>query len=53
MYIGYLDIEEIIKQILALHLGDRQRLLRMVGNTVTGPEAQASRRHQLDNRMGY
>jgi len=47
-----MDIEEIKKQILALPLGDRQRLLREVGDTVTGPKAQASRRHQLDNKMG-
>ena len=47
-----MDIEEIKKQILALPLGDRQRLLREVGDTVTGPEVQVSRRHQLNNRMG-
>lgn len=47
-----MDIEEIKKQILALSFGDRQRLLREVGDTVAGPKAQASRRHQLDNRMG-
>jgi hypothetical protein len=33
-----MDIEEIKKQILALPMGDRQRLLREVGDTVTGPK---------------
>jgi len=47
-----MDIEEIKKQILALPLGDRQRLLREVEETVKVPKVQASRRHQLDNRMG-
>ncbi len=47
-----MDLKEIKKQILALPLGDWQGLLMEVGDTETGMEAQASRRHQLDNRMG-
>lgn len=47
-----MDIEEIKQKILALPLGDRRRLLKQVEGTVSAPEAQASRRHLLDNRMG-
>lgn len=47
-----MDIEKIKRQILALPKADRERLIREIGATMAGPEAQASRRHLLDNRMG-
>jgi transposase-like protein len=47
-----MDIAEIKRQILMLPTADRKRLLSEIDGAMVGPQAQASRRHLLDNRMG-
>lgn len=47
-----MDIEEIKQQVLALPFFERRLLLMEVQGSLSEEQAQASRRHLLDNRMG-